>query len=269
MVKTLNMCDFRENEGGTFMASVSRRVGQAKQPYGGYLSIRSFDRIRLPIENELYLEENIHPSLIGLSVDYLTRYILGTDKKKAFEISLKGARNDKSEDYALSLLEDINGLDDQSIINACKLTGYDVLYRVGRMHYKPVEEINPDDKTIKNIREMVNRAKTLFDKVGPIVLEGFTLEGSYTDLITVGEGDFLTNNTLWDFKVTKSVPNKNHTLQLLIYYLMGLRSIHKDYFEKVENLAIFNPRMNIIYIIKADGIDDYIIDEVCSKIIGY
>ena len=41
--------------------------------------------------------------------------------------------------------------------------------------------------------------------------------GGYTDKITSGDGDFLTVDTLWDFKVLKANIKSQHTLQLLVY----------------------------------------------------
>ena len=92
-----------------------------------------------------------------------------------------------------------------------------------------MEKIVPDQATIANIRIMVERSLSFFKAFGPVTADGFTMEGSYTATITTGDGDFLTKDTLWDFKVTTSKPNKDHTLQLLIYYLMGRRSIHPEF----------------------------------------
>ena len=79
----------------------------------------------------------------------------------------------------------------------------------------------PNQATIANIRIMVERSLSFFKAFDPVTADGFTMEGAYTATITTGDGDFLTKDTLWDFKVTTSKPNKDHTLQLLIYYLMG------------------------------------------------
>ena len=62
--------------------------------------------------------------------------------------------------------------------------------------------------------------------------------------------------------------NKDHTLQLLIYYLMGRRSIHPE-FQTIENLGIFNPRQNTIYQLPISEISDEVIKEVETVVIGY
>ena len=49
----------------------------------------------------------------------------------SFKISLLGARNINKIRTANKLMKGISGIDDQSIINAIKLSGFDVLYRAG------------------------------------------------------------------------------------------------------------------------------------------
>ena len=151
---------------------------------------------------------------------------------------------------------------------ACQLVGFDSAFRAGPLFYRPVESIVPDQATIANIRIMVERSLSFLKAFGPVTADGFTVEGAYTATITTGDGDFLTKDTLWDFKVTTSKPNKDHTLQLLIYYLMGRRSIHPE-FQIIENLGIFNPRQNTIYQLPISDISDEVIKEVETVVIGY
>ena len=179
-----------------------------------------------------------------------------------------GATRIKETTYARNLTSEITGLDDVSIINACKMTGYDVCFRAQIALYKPVQEICPDAETISNIRTMVNRSLSFWKEYGPIVVDGFTFEGGYTSVVSSGDGDFLTTDTLWDFKVSKEAPKNQHTLQLLMYYIMGCHSIHKE-FQDIKNLGIFNPRLNKIYLLEIANISDEVIQEVSSKVIGY
>lgn len=135
---------------------------------------------------------------------------------------------------AKKLLKGIKGLDNESISNACKLVGYDVCFRAGVIGYKPVEEIKPDSDTIENIVIMVKRSLAFWKEYGPITKDGFNFEGGYTDIVSSGDGDYLTEDTLWDFKVSKEEPKSKYTLQLLMYYIMGCHSIHPE-FQKIEN----------------------------------
>lgn len=247
--------------------SVTYRIKEIKQPKGGYLNPKRFEIISLG-ENNLNPVENVSPSTIGIVVDYLTRLMSGASAEEAFAISLRGAQIIEELSYACDLLDCIIGLDDESITCATKLVGFDVCCRAGILGYKPVQEINPDSATIENIRTMVNRSLTFLDVYGPKVLDGFTFEGGYTDLVSTGDGDFLTENTLWDFKVSKAPIKKEHTLQLLMYWRMGLHSIHPE-FQNVKYLGTYNPRKNEIARIAVEDIPKDIIDEVEQKVIGY
>ena len=73
------------------MYSVTKRISMVKQPYGGYLNKKQFDVTAIDDGEILNEVENIHASLIGLAVDYLTRFMIGTSVEEAFKISLKGA----------------------------------------------------------------------------------------------------------------------------------------------------------------------------------
>ncbi|WP_234032738.1 hypothetical protein [Paenibacillus faecalis] len=162
------------------MASVTGRIEQIKQPRGGYLKPKHFVEILLDDEVELYPEENIHAGLVGSVIDYMTRYTMGTSAEKAFNISLLGASIIGEREDADFFLSRVRGLDDLSIRFACKLVGYDVCTRVGIIRYKDVDDINADDKTVFNIRTMVNRSLAFFEQFGPIIKEGFTFENGYS-----------------------------------------------------------------------------------------
>lgn len=255
------------------MVSVTQRIKAIKQPRGGYISVKHFNHIQLPIKKELNPDENIYPGLVGITVDYLTRFMTGELLEESFKISLIGAKllSINEEKRARNLLNKISGLDENSIVCACQLAGYDTVYRAGPQTYKPVELIVPDKSTIENIHTMVNRSLSFIEIHGPITLSGFSVGfESRTKFISSGDGDFLTQDTLWDFKVTKNIPKKEHTLQLLIYYLMGKRSSHlKNYFETLKYLGIYNPRLQLVYKIAISDIPPEVIEMVEKEVIGY
>jgi len=249
--------------------SVTQRIKQVKQPRGGYINPINLTSIPLGDDAEsLNDKENVHASLVGLTVDYMTRFMSGAPVDDAFKISMKGASLIKEEEKAAKLMANVKGLDEGSIVNAVKLSGFDVCFRAGVVGYKPVDEIAPDEATIENIRVMVERSLRFLKAYGPKVLDGFTFEGGYTNTVSAGDGDFTTADTLWDFKVSKMPVKKESTLQLLMYWRMGLNSIHPE-FLKIKYLGIYNPRMNMAYRIAVDDIPDDVVAEVEDKVIGY
>lgn len=249
--------------------SVTQRIKQVKQPRGGYINPKEFKPESLGDGAEaLNPEENVHASLMGLAVDYMTRFMSGASAEDAFKISMMGAQLIGEGTKALKMMASIKGLDDASLTNALKLSGFDVCFRAGIMGYKPVDEINPDKSTIQNVRTMVERSLHFLEVYGPKILDGFTFEGGYTDTVSTGDGDFTTSDTLWDFKVSKMPVKKEHTLQLLMYWRMGLHSIHPE-FQGIKYLGIYNPRLNEVCRIAVDDIPEDVITEVETGVIGY
>lgn len=250
------------------MLSVTARCKIVKQPYGGYLSVKLAHVKKLQDEMVLAPKENIHGILIGIAVDYLTRREQGTPSLEAFAISIEGASRIKEKTKAEQLANQVTGLDDHSIVCACKLAGYDVLKRSGPAYYKPVDNIKPDEDTIGNIRILVQRNLRFFREYGPIIWDGFTFEGGYTPLISSGDGDYLTKDCLWDCKIFTGEIGSKQTLQLLIYYVMGMHSIHEE-FRNIKHLGIYNPRKNKVYLWNLDEIPRKRLDDVAYDVIGY
>ncbi len=257
------------------MPSVTRRINQITQPRGGYINPRNLLVTQLGDGEDQKLElsgENIHASLVGMAVDYLTRTMTGLPASEAFHVSMRGAAQLGSEYFELAahwtdVVQD-DPLSDEGIVSACQLVGFDIAFRQGPGWYDPESKTLPDELTISHVREMVKRSLQFFDKHGPVTLQGFTFGDAYTELINTGDGDFLTADTLWDFKVSVSSPKKEHTLQLLVYWIMGVRSGHPE-FAKVSNLGVFNPRLNCIYSIHIGSIEPSIIAAVETDVIGY
>lgn len=250
------------------MASVTQRINAIKQPRGGYLNPKDFETIQLITEESLNEKENIAPGLVGLVVDYMTRYMMNGDVRKAFAISRRGAALIGQSTGCAELLSSIHGLDDASLTAAARAAGYDVCFRVGLSAFRPVDLIMPDRDTLENIRIMVKRSLRFFEIYGPVTVDGFTFQGGYTSTVDTGDGDFLTEDTLWDFKVSKKDPTNKHTLQLLMYYLMGLRSIY-PYFQAIRWIGIYNPRLHRVYRYELSNLPVETINEIETNVIGY
>ena len=258
------------------MSSVTGRIKEVKQPRGGYINPKSFTVTQLSTDTLLSDVENIHPSLVGLAVDYLTRFMLGASVEDAFKVSLMGvqvARRavlDVLYDTKLDELANITGLDDLSIVKACKLVSFDIWVRNlrGAFTAKLYTDVNPDKATIDNIRVMVERSLEFFKEYGPIKADGFTFGDGYTRTVSTGDGDFLTADTLWDFKVSKNKPTSVNTLQLLMYWIMGQHS-GLSIFDGVSFIGIYNPRLNCVYRMDIKDVPEEVINQVKIDVIGY
>jgi len=264
------------------MASVLIVVKSTKQPRGGFISPSSLVKTPLSDGQVLAAAENIPATTIGMVVDYMTRFMAGTKLEEAFKVSFAGAvyaqqygSQDSLEKF-LSHMTAIHGLDDDSIIHACQCVSYDVWMRnlqwaIGnyQMNPNPEEDVLPDADTIQNIRVLVERGVSFFKAYGPVTKDGFTFSpNGYTDIVTAGDGDFLTADTLWDFKVSKRPPTSQNTLQLLMYYIMGKHS-GNPVFATITHIGIFNPRLNTVYTADMANISRDVLQTVERDVIGF
>lgn len=258
------------------MATVTQTVKATKQPRGGYIKRTDFHVDYIEDDIPMYLDENMSPATVGLVVDYLSRFMIEGNVINAFDISLKGytvAKNLElfdNDKYISFLLANIvkDYLSDNAIISACKLVNFDAIYRAMYLNIGEGLKKEADKSTIENIKIMLNRCKQFFDMYKPIKF-GFTFEpDGYTSKVTSGDGDFLSSDTLWDMKVSKNEPNKDWTLQVLMYYLMGKHS-GQEIYNNISHIGIFNPRLGKIYRLNVSQIDKQIIDTVENDIIGY
>ena len=188
---------------------------------------------------------------------------------------------------SLNILEHEDGtaafaMDDDSARIACQLATYDVALRAGPAWYNPESTLcAPDETTTSHILTMVERSQNFLEDYGPVLEVGFVFvdeddedvradggRGGYSIFVGSGDGDFLTEDTLWDFKVSASRPNKDHTLQLVVYYLMGQQS-GLPQFGTQTHVGIFNTRMNIVFRLAVDDIPDDVLEIVRRDVIGY
>lgn len=314
------------------MVSVTQRIRQVTQPRGGYINPKVMEVHFLGADGVVGMvdvtSENVYASLVGSAVDYLTRWCL--DHKQppdipaaeyVFKIPCAGAsRLDRQLgttyakraaglcrliDESREFNPDVPSLPTRdAIVAAVELASFDVAFRAGVQAFNPDANTMPDEATIRHIDMMVERSLAFFRQYGPVLVDGFTTLGGYTETVNAGDGDFVTVDTLWDFKVSVNPPTSAHTLQLLMYWLMARRSDwnwtptwnwdHKtpeadwrktwDLDEYLlENrawpddlhgpvpthLGIYNPRLHAVYRLAVASIPAETIAEVSRDVIGY
>lgn len=225
-----------------------------KQPVGGYLSPHKFEKVELDNDDYGALPlENVKPMFVGTTVEKLTAAV---------------ARNVIPADVAFGYraksvpVTRFVSLSDSSIRDA--------------FHGYGCSCIDIDDDCVQHIRIMVKRSLQFLDKYAPNAIHGFRFrlgldkqshDKHFAFLRDGDEIDFLTKDTIWDFKVTSDEPKTTHTLQLLMYWRMGLYT-HPAEFKSIKYIGIFNPRKNIVYRYHVDDIPLDVIDEVEKNVIG-
>ena len=219
------------------MVSVTQRITQYNrevgQPRGGLLNPKLFTVTQHADAHGALdgKQENLHASVVGLAVDYLTRLahtqLLDDEPAQTlgdvFRASLLGARKVSEQTEHTSALDDavaalgkvtfspssvdstrfIFNVDETAVRVACQLATYDVALRAGVGFYNPAAtQLVPDHLTVAHILTMVNRAGVLYGSSperrgflfvgGEEYLAGGTRPG--IPLVDSGDGDFLTRN---------------------------------------------------------------------------
>lgn len=70
------------------------------------------------------------------------------------------------------------------------------------------------------------------------------------------------------FKTNSTKPTKDHTLQVLMYALMGKQPGLPE-FESLTHIGLFNPRRDEVYRIAVADISAEVIETVHRDVIGY
>ena len=263
------------------MVSVTERINQIKQPYGGYVPVSMFTKIKFDGDVCFSEWENIRGQLTGTVVDHLTRFMTGTSKEYAFIFSLVGAAvaNDYIEgalESSKNLLGGINGLDDESIENACELAGFDIWIKYSPMVAMLASALAvtfPKPDSTKIIRKLVERSVDFFTKHSPVIKTGIIFPPSSpacTAEVDWGVIDFLTEDTIWDMKCYRPSTkiSKDDTLQVLMYWIMGQHS-GEEIFKGITKIGLYNPRQNVAYTLDVSKIPGEVIREIEEKVICY
>lgn len=257
--------------------TISEASKNIEQPLDGYIKTVWLSKMSFDDKQLAYPLENLSHVDIGLAVDYLTRLVNGQNKRDVFDISIQGAyrycktlsgENLNTAIYNLKrYYSNLVSLDDISIICACNLVKYDVYYRNAPSDFNPIE-LHPDELTIQNIRMMVNRTVRFINTFGPIVRSGGQIRSDKARNILGGRYDYVTSDTLWDIKTLMYSPDICNTLQLVLYYLMGLEEGMEE-FRGITKLGIYNPRLNEVYTLQVNRISPYLLEELKRNVIGY
>lgn len=196
-----------------------------------------------------------------------------------------GARRDASEslqDFRLSTYADdvaVFRLDEAAARAACRLASYEMALYAGVARYNPADaERVPDAATVSHIITMTERIHDHFREQGPGTAIKFSFvseqeepdsedEDGYSITLDHGDGDFITEQTVWGYSAQSSPPSKDDLLKLLVHYLMGEQSGLPELATQTH-LGVFNPRLNTMYRLAIDDVPADVIEIVQRDIIG-
>lgn len=286
------------------MFSVTDRIRQVEQPRGGYLPISKFKEKTLGGE---VIQCTIQPIMVGKIIDSMLHIVLQKPLEDIFRNSLNGyaTRVDwfahqfsssgytKKEDEVDSIIaEDTKqGINVMAIIKQVEEyykhnKFYDVLNCVYMLHqydiwvesFGYVSHIS-SLKSSKPKRLIQDDAEKLFEMYkrtidyiisvtnGYLVTDYKFYPNGYTDLVKYGVGDFICNYTMFDLKCTKNKPNNYNTLQLLMYYCMGLNSDNKLY-KYIKKIGMYSPICNKVWTLPVSEISEELIQTINNNVLN-
>lgn len=280
------------------MSSVSELIERIEQPAFGILPVSYFEKKELKQDSYAVSEKSSIPAThLGLIVDYCVKYILGVKLSDILHVEYAGYAEhirvsavrfyDSVSEQALTqiYIEDerkniclsdfVSKVEnaetfDEFVTNMLYVIQYGDFIRNIRFAYDRVGEVfdaKLSEEELRNILIFFMRTQSwvkTFDKVIPMYK--FKPYG-YNNTVTSGEGDFCTDKTLWDLKVSNGEPTTKDTLQLLIYYIMAKRSGNKIY-KNIDSIGVYNPKLDSTWLCRIDRINPKIIRDV-SNIIGF
>lgn len=218
-------------------------------------------------ELESQTKENIPAFILGQAIPNLALIELGEKPEKVYRPSLLGVKN-----YELLYGNEVELYFPECVLKetrnykyALKMSCYESFYRSRKL--PEINEVNKE--TIYNIEIMIERLKLFLKRQKEIIDIAGEFPGAYTDKIKIGEFDILTKNALIDIKVSKNDVTSKDILQIIVYYIMGKKSLQSKKFNELEYLILYNPRLDKIYYVEVKDLNDELISLIEKEIIGY
>lgn len=266
--------------------TIEDKIKAFKQPKGGYLPVTTFEPMPQKLIGSLCRKENIPAFLVDRTVVCMTDFLLGREKMTSFLKAMTNAPHQQTPDaeaVAKVCFDNIKGLDDESIVNAVKLITFEQ-EDTNAFNFVPYYKVHLERATIINLMHLINRSVVFFKKNGELkrnikftpadmsspkewveIKENF---GGYSPTINDGDCAYLTEDTIWDFRVSYNPPNPKHTLLVASEWVMSKHS-GRAVFGGVKYIGIYNPRFNIAYRMPVADIPKNVISVIENQIIRY
>lgn len=245
-----------------------------QQPRGGYISPKSMSEAIITKDHDLedQSKESVVPALMGCAVDLGTRILL-TGSIDIVAEPLKEWAKDQDKSWQTMVQNELHrfmnpaiGFEQREKFDAILGLASIEIYR---RSFQVLNLRSTNKADFDNFYKMIASAKELEKRIGRITQTGVTFEGGYTHTVSLGEADMLTQDALIDIKTSKYPPTAKHTLQLLLYWRLGIHSENPDAYQDLTSLGIWNPRLGIYYSYPIEDIENSTIQKLDSEILAY
>lgn len=234
-------------------------------------------KIMLNSDNYGYVsneDEQIDAALAGTTIDYLTRLVICHDAT-AFDFLIERIHDPhllrlihKWKGYIKSGTTTIENLSIDKLRIAIEICTYEQQFRCGSIHRINPELESIDQATLNNFKIMLTRASNFFKRYGqPKVMDFSCAIGddsiandlfklNHEDVnkmsgVIYGDGDYLSNTTLTDFKAYKNDEISSFWSRQILLYYMGLNETelaeHGVNKNDINFLVDYNPRYDRVF----------------------
>ena len=270
------------------MNSVTDIIKIIDQPYGGLLPISKFVESRVD-DSYGTLICSMQPLYVGKTIDSALHLLVGKEPEKVLADALKGYntrvealankyRNPAESESQLELYiqqEDIKkhvdvahmlsvireAVEKTDVVTVLNETYGIIQYEEWNTRLSTkynFASINDTIKTVpkgdmKKLYIMLYRTLKWLQRYDYRVQDFKFYPDGYTDTVQYGVGDFICNNIMFDVKCTKNKPTSQNTVQILVYYCMGLRSNNKLY-KHIKQIGLYSPITNTEWIMDVKDI---------------
>lgn len=156
---------------------------------------------------------------------------------------------------AFNSQRDITNIDDADFMPIAEMAWLETQYRYPRRDETPEDLPEIDHLTAEHIKIMLLRAKNFFNHYGKPTVADYDVKNK--DGSVWGDGDFLSNSYLVDFKTYASnVLLAKNNRQLMMYYVLGVQEKKYPEFASIDKLVYYNPRTDEVYEVRVDDIPD-------------
>lgn len=214
---------------------------------GSPLKIDNFDKIEFDDGKEILKGGKATGSTIGVTVEELSNVFYGRPIREAFSSPIPDL-----------LSWDNWSFDDTSISH----------YMTTK--FKDVDQVDPID--MHNVKVMIERVHSFLNNEKPILFCNTAMYVNLPECRLYGIVDYITEDTIWDLKVTRINPRKNDFIQIYWYYYMyknfGISLRRRENCVKgcvkdianIKYIGIYNARKNIAYKMPVERLDGLVDD---------
>lgn len=213
-------------------------------------------------------EIDIESMVFNIAATNLTAFLLRRETQWVYPRLLDWAAQTKDDfiiDTITTLVSRIKGEDEDSIISIVHLAYYQIaFFRIREISDAPI--ILPDTTVCQLLLKLAKQAvEQLSDQKNIGYRAGF--DGGYTERVTRGEVDFITDEAVWSMRFWPGLPSAVDYVYLLTAYVIAKKS-HWHHDRPLRFIRVMNPVDGITYSANVEKIDPMLLRIIDDCIYG-